>query len=55
MPQTRIEDLRGQNMELNPRPVDIRVERPLGETLAGRDAQLEAAVQTLLGGMTAAR
>jgi C-terminal processing protease CtpA/Prc len=48
LPQTRVEDLRGQNMELNPRPVDIRVERPLGETLTGRDAQLDAAVASLL-------
>jgi len=38
-------------MELNPRPVDIRVERGLGETLAGRDAQLDAAVAELLKGL----
>ncbi|MET3665126.1 DPP IV N-terminal domain-containing protein [Caulobacter sp. 1776] len=49
LPFIRIEDLRGQNMELNPRPVDVDVERPLGETLAGTDAQLDAAVKTLLG------
>jgi len=48
VPFIKIEDTKGQNMELNPRPVDIRVERPLGETLAGRDAQLEVAVQELL-------
>ncbi|HYF22738.1 MAG TPA: S41 family peptidase [Caulobacteraceae bacterium] len=48
VPFIKIEDTKGQNMELNPRPVDIRVERPLGETLTGRDAQLEAAVQELL-------
>ena len=34
---------------MNPRPVDIAVERPLGETLTGEDAQLAPAVQTLLG------
>jgi hypothetical protein len=28
--------------------VDIEVERPLGETQAGKDAQLERAVQELL-------
>lgn len=49
VPAWKVEDMRGQNMELNPRPVDIRVERPLGETLTGDDAQLKAAVETLLG------
>ncbi len=48
-PSTRIQDLRGQNMEMHPRPVDVEVERPLGETLAGTDAQLERAVRELLG------
>ena len=50
LPFVRIDDLRGQNMELNPRPVDVDVDRPLGETLSGGDAQLDAAVKTLLGG-----
>lgn len=49
VPQWKVTDLRGQNMELNPRPVDVTVERPLGETLSGTDAQLDAAVRTLLG------
>jgi len=49
LPFIRVEDLRGQNMELNPRPVDVVVERPLGETLTGGDAQLDAAVKVLLG------
>jgi Tol biopolymer transport system component len=48
VPSTRIRDLSGQDMEMHPRPVDINVERPLGETIAGRDAQLEAAVAELL-------
>lgn len=48
LPFIRVEDLRGQNMEGNPRPVDVDVDRPLGETGAGRDAQLEAAVKVLL-------
>lgn len=48
LPFIRIEDLRGQNMEGNPRPVDIDVDRPLGETAAGKDAQLDAAVKVLL-------
>jgi hypothetical protein len=49
MPGTFIRDNRGQNMELNPRPVDIEVERPAGESYSGRDTQLERAVQVLLG------
>ena len=49
MPGTFIRDNRGQNMELNPRPVDIEVERPTGEWYEGRDRQLEAAVEVLLG------
>jgi tricorn protease len=48
VPGWRIQDLRGQTMEMNPRPVDIEVERPLGETEAGTDAQLERAVKELL-------
>jgi hypothetical protein len=35
-------------MELNPRPVDIPITRPIGESLAGKDSQLEAAVRELL-------
>jgi Tol biopolymer transport system component/C-terminal processing protease CtpA/Prc len=38
----------GKNMELNPRPVDIAVTRPIGESLTGRDSQLERAVGVLM-------
>src|SRR5205085_938625 len=38
----------GTDMELHPRPVDVPVTRPIGETLAGRDSQLDAAVRELL-------
>jgi tricorn protease len=48
MPGTFIRDLGGQDMELNPRPVDIVVERPAGEVYLGRDSQLDRAVETLL-------
>ena len=34
---------------MHPRPVDLAVERPLGESAAGTDAQLSAAVDVLLG------
>jgi tricorn protease len=48
VPGWRIQDLRGQTMEMHPRPVDVEVERPLGETETGSDAQLERAVKELL-------
>jgi Tol biopolymer transport system component/C-terminal processing protease CtpA/Prc len=47
-PGTRVDDLRGQNMEMHPRPVDVEVDREEGETEAGTDAQLERAVKELM-------
>ena len=49
VPGSRIQGLRGQTMEMHPRPVDVEVARPLGETETGSDAQLERAVKELLG------
>jgi tricorn protease len=48
VPGWRIQDMRGQTMEMHPRPVDVEVERLLGETETGSDAQLERAVKELL-------
>jgi C-terminal processing protease CtpA/Prc len=48
LPSTRIRDTRGEDMELHPRPVDRFVARPLGETYAGKDSQLDAAVEELM-------
>jgi tricorn protease len=48
MPATRITTLDGTNMELEPRPVDIPVTRPIGESLLGKDSQLDVAVRELL-------
>ena len=48
MPGTRITTLDGKTMELNPRPVDIPVTRPIGESLIGKDSQLDTAVGELL-------
>jgi Tol biopolymer transport system component/C-terminal processing protease CtpA/Prc len=48
LPSIRILDQNGKDMEMHPRPVDVLVERPLGETVQGKDAQLEAAVAELL-------
>jgi len=38
----------GTDMELHPRPADITVESPVGESYTGHDAQLDTAVQQLL-------
>jgi C-terminal processing protease CtpA/Prc len=48
LPHMRIKAADNTEMEGHPRPVDVDVSRPIGETLAGTDAQLEAAVRTLL-------
>ena len=48
MPGTRITSLDGKTMELVPRPVDIAVTRPIGESLQGKDSQLDRAVAELL-------
>ena len=48
MPSTRITTLEGVNMELRPRPVDVPVTRPIGESLEGKDTQLDMAVAELL-------
>ena len=49
LPFIRIETADGVNMERNPRPVDIPVRRPVGESYTGKDSQLDAAVRELLG------
>src|SRR5215207_5725307 len=49
LPFVRIETAEGVNMERNPRPVDVPVERPFGESYTDRDSQLDAAVRELLG------
>ena len=48
MPQTKIEGADGKEMENNPRPVDIQVSRPIGESYTGKDSQLDVAVRELL-------
>jgi tricorn protease len=47
MPFIRIRDAAGEDMELKPRPVDVRVDRPMGEAYGGRDSQLDAAIRAL--------
>jgi tricorn protease len=49
IPGTRITDAAGRDLELNPRPVDFFVQRPIGEASQGnKDTQLDAAVKELL-------
>jgi C-terminal processing protease CtpA/Prc len=48
LPFIRITDRAGQDMEMHPRPVDVPVVRPIGESYTGKDVQLDAAVRELL-------
>ncbi len=48
LPYDRIVANDGTLMEMHPRPVDLPVDRPIGEGHLGRDSQLEAAVNELL-------
>lgn len=48
VPFQRIRTSKDEDMEMHPRPVDVEVLRPLGETETGEDAQLKQAVDTLL-------
>jgi tricorn protease len=48
LPFDRVTANDGELMEMHPRPVDVPVAKPIGESLIGRDSQLEAAVTELL-------
>jgi Tol biopolymer transport system component len=48
LPMIRVQTMSGQTMEMHPRPVNVEVVRKPGETEAGTDSQLEAAVKVLL-------
>ena len=48
LPSTRITDASGKDMEMHPRPVDVMVQRPIGES-PDKDSQLDAAIRELLG------
>lgn len=48
LPRMKVQAADGTNMELNPRPVDVPVSRPVGETYTGRDSQLDTAVRELI-------
>jgi len=55
LPRMKITANDGTNMERNPRPVDIEVTRPIGETLTDHDSQLDAAVRELLKQLSSPR
>lgn len=55
IPFIKITAADGTPMEMHPRPVDLLVSRPLGESYTGRDTQLDAAVRELLQQIRAAR
>jgi tricorn protease len=48
LPFSKITDNTGKNMELAPRPVDIAVSRPIGESYTDKNSQLDTAVAELL-------
>ena len=48
IPFIKITAADGTPMEMHPRPVDVPVTRPMGESYTGRDTQLDAAVRELL-------
>ena len=52
IPSTMIRGSDGKVMEMNPRQVDVLVERPIGESYTGKDSQLDAAVKELLKRLT---
>ena len=55
LPRQKIQDSSGQVMELNPRPVDVRAVRPIGESYTGKDSQLDVAVRELLQQLEASK
>ena len=53
LPRSRITDRNGAPMEMHPRPVDVEVKRPIGESYGPRDSQLDKAVEVLLASLRA--
>ncbi len=48
LPRMRVKAADGSEMERVPRKVDVEVIRPLGESLAGKDSQLDEAIRVLI-------
>jgi C-terminal processing protease CtpA/Prc len=53
LPRSRITDRNGAPMEMHPRPVDVEVKKPIGESYGPRDSQLDKAVEVLLQQLSA--
>ena len=51
LPRSRITDRHGAPMEMHPRPVDVDVKRPIGESYGPRDSQLDRAIEVLLAAL----
>ncbi|MBC8155873.1 MAG: PDZ domain-containing protein, partial [Bacteroidetes bacterium] len=47
LPFIKVADGTGEDMELNPRPVDVAVSRPIGESYTDQNVQLDVAVKEL--------
>ncbi|MEI6233630.1 MAG: S41 family peptidase [Planctomycetota bacterium] len=48
IPFIKVTTSSGEPMEMHPRPVDVEVIRPIGESYTGKDSQLDTAVKELL-------
>jgi C-terminal processing protease CtpA/Prc len=48
LPRMRVKAADGTDMEMSPRKVDVAATRPLGESAAGKDTQLDEAIKALL-------
>lgn len=48
LPRVRITDRSGAPMEMHPRPVDVEVKRPVGESYGAKDVQLDTAIEVLM-------
>jgi C-terminal processing protease CtpA/Prc len=55
LPSVKILASDGTPMEMHPRPVDVPVTRPVGESYTGQDVQLDTAVTELLNQVGPAR
>jgi len=55
MPSSKVFASDGTPMEMHPRPVDVPVKRPMGESYTAKDSQLDAAVAELLKELGPAR
>jgi Tol biopolymer transport system component/C-terminal processing protease CtpA/Prc len=52
LPRSRITDRNGAPMEMHPRPVDVEVKRPIGESYGPADSQLDKAIEVLLAALS---